>query len=302
MKRMIALASLALMLAGFTPPVAAALNVFACEPEWAALVSEIGGPAVSVYAATTALQDPHQIEARPGLIARVRRADLVVCTGAELEVGWLPILLRQSANARIQTGQPGNFAAADYVRKLEVPRLLDRALGDVHPFGNPHIQTDPRNIARVAEALAQRLAEIDRTHAAQYGSRHQAFSSRWAAAMKRWEAQAAPLRGVAIVAHHKSWAYLDDWLGLRELATLEPKPGIPPSSTHLAEVLAQLQREPARMVISAAYEDPRPAEWLAERAKIRAVVLPFTVGGSDRAKDLFGLFDDTVDRLLSALR
>ena len=142
-------------------PPHAALRVFACEPEWGALAQELGGDLVDVSVATTALQDPHQIQAKPSLIARARNADLVVCTGAELEIGWLPVLLQQSGNAKVQPGQPGNFAAADYVRKLEVPTQLDRSQGDVHAAGNPHIQTDPRNIAQVASG-ARRAAAAGR--------------------------------------------------------------------------------------------------------------------------------------------
>ena len=285
-----------------TLPAAAALNVLACEPEWAALAQELAGDKVKVASATTALQDPHRVEARPSLLARARNADLLVCTGAELEVGWLPILLRQSGNERIQPGKPGYFEAAHHVRLLEVPRRLDRAEGDVHAGGNPHIQTDPRNIAAVAEALAARLAILDHGNAAYYESRRKAFAERWTAAMKRWDAQAAPLKGMPIVVQHKGFPYLNDWLGLREVAVLEPKPGVEPTMSHLTEVLAQLQRQPAKMVLRAAYNDGRPSAWLSERAGIPAVELPFTVGGSERAKDLFGLFDDTVQRLLSAAR
>jgi len=291
-----------LLLIGGTLPARAALNVLACEPEWGALARELGGDKVSVSDATTALQDPHRIQARPSLIARARSADLLACTGSELEIGWLPILLRQSGNDKIQPGKPGNFEAASFVQKLEVPTRLDRAEGDVHPGGNPHIQTDPRNIARVADALARRLAEVDAGNAAYYQARHKAFSERWNAAMQRWEKQAAPLRGMAIAVQHKGFPYLENWLGLHEVATLEPKPGVEPSSSHLGEVLALLQRQPAKMVIRAAYNDGRASEWLAERAKIPAVVLPFTVGGTDQAKDLFSLFDDTVQRLLDAAK
>ena len=281
---------------------AAALDVFACEPEWGALAQELGGDHVSVYVATNALQDPHQVQAKPSLLARARRANLVVCTGAELEIGWLPIVLRQSGNDAIQPGQPGYFEAAHYVTMLEIPTRLDRSAGDVHPGGNPHIQTDPRNIGRVATALAQRLGEIDPANAAFYQSRYQDFAKRWDAAIQRWQKEAAPLRGVAVVVHHKGWAYLDQWLGIREIAELEPKPGVEPTAAHLEEVLALLKREPGRMVIRSAFEDPRASEWLANRAKIHAVMLPFTVGGTDKARDLFGLYDDTVQRLLGALK
>lgn len=280
----------------------AALNVFACEPEWGALVQELGGDKVSVYNATQALQDVHHVQAKPSLIAKARSANLAVCTGLELEIGWLPMVLRQAGNAEIQPGKPGYFEAGSYVQRLEIPQRLDRSDGDVHAQGNPHIQTDPRNIAKVADALAQRLAELDPADAAFFQTRYKTFSQRWQAAIKRWEEQAAPLKGVAIVVQHKAFPYLSDWLGLREIATLEPKPGVEPTSSHLAEVLTQLQRQPAKMVIRTAYNDDRPARWIAERTKIPVVVLPFTVGGSEQAKDLFGLFDDTINRLLGALK
>ncbi len=278
----------------------AALNVFACEPEWGALAQELGGDKVTVFNATNALQDVHHIEAKPSLVAQLRKADLLLCTGSELEIGWLPVLLRQSANDKLQAGKPGNFEATHYVRMLEIPTRLDRADGDVHPGGNPHIQTDPRNISKVAEALALRLAEVDAANATFYQGRNKDFAQRWQAAIKRWEAQAAPLKGVSIVEQHKGFPYLEDWLGLKQVATLEPKPGVEPTSAHLAEVLTQLQRQPARMVIRATYNSDRPSQWLSERAKIPAVALPFTVGGSERAKDLFSLFDDTIQRLLEA--
>ncbi len=281
---------------------AAALDVFACEPEWGALAQELGGERVSIYVATNALQDPHRVQAKPSLLARARRAELVVCTGSELEIGWLPLVLRQSGNGGIQPGKPGYFEAADHVPRLDIPTTLDRAAGDIHPGGNPHIQTDPRNISRVAAVLAQRLAELDPAGAAYYQSRYRDFAGRWDAALQRWGREAAPLRGVSVVAHHKSWTYLYAWLGLREIAELEPKPGVEPTASHLEGILTQLKRQPARAIIRSAYEDERASQWLAERTGIPAVMLPFTVGGTDRAKDLIGLYDDTVQRLLGALK
>jgi zinc/manganese transport system substrate-binding protein len=282
-------------------PATAALNVFACEPEWAALAKELGGDKVSASSATTAQQDPHHIEARPSLIARVRNADLLVCSGAELEVGWLPLLLTQSGNGRIQPGSPGYLEAAQYVVRLEVPRLVDRSMGDVHPGGNPHIHTDPRNIAKVAAVLAERLAQVDSANAATYRARAQSFDERWRAGIARWEQQAARLKGVPLVEQHKNFTYLIRWLGMREVGTLEPKPGIPPTTAHLAELVEQMKRSPAKMIVYGSYNDPRAAEFLSQRSGIPNVMLPFTVGGSDRAKDLFGLFDDLIARLLAAL-
>ena len=275
----------------------AALRIFACEPEWGALAQELGGDRVEVYVATTARQDPHRIEARPSLIARARNADLAVCTGAELEAGWMPLVQSQAGNPKIRAGEPGHFEAARYVRLLEIPQRVDRAQGDIHAAGNPHIHLDPRNVERVAAALSERMAQLDRREAAYYGARSKAFSARWQQAMARWQEQAAPLRGASVVVYHKNMTYLLGWLGMREVGALEPKPGLPPTTAHLSELLSKLEKNPAAAVIHAAYNDPRAAQWLSERAKIPAIALPFTVGGSDKAQDLFGLFEDTLFRL-----
>ena len=281
---------------------AAALNVFATVPEWGALVTELGGDKVNVYTATNALQDPHHVEAKPSLIARARSADLIVATGAELEIGWLPLVLQQAGNPKVQPGQPGYFEAAPLVALLDKPTRLDRAEGDVHAAGDPHIQTDPRNIARVAGPLAAKLAQVDPANAAYYQGRYKVFAERWNAAIARWEKEAAPLRGVSVLVQHKAFTYLIAWLGLKEIAALEPKPGIEPTTAHLSEVLALIQRQPVGMVLRAAYQNDRASQWIAERAKIRAVALPFTVGGDEAAKDLFGLFDDTIERLLKGVQ
>lgn len=280
----------------------AALNVLACEPEWGALVSELAGAKASVHVATTPRQDPHRIEARPSLIARARRADLVVCTGADLEIGWLPLLQRESGNAKIQTGQPGWFEAADYVALIEKPETLDRALGDVHAAGNPHFLFDPRTLPAVAEALAARLQQIDSANAAHYGARLADFRQRWQAAVAGWEQRAAPLKGVPVAVHHRNWSYLIRWLGMETVVDLEPKPGVDPSAAYLAEVMRRLEQTPARMVLRANYQSPRPAQWIEQRAGVTAVELPFTVGASARATDLFGLFDEVIARLLEGLQ
>jgi zinc/manganese transport system substrate-binding protein len=280
----------------------AALNVFACEPEWAALTQQLAGNQANIYTATGALQDPHQVQARPSLIARARGAQLLVCTGAELEIGWMPVVLRESGNSAIQPGSSGNFEAAQYVAMLEVPTRLDRADGDVHAAGNPHIQTDPRNFLPIAEALSKRLIQLDPANTAYYQQQLATFNQQWRAAIARWEKQAAPLKGVPIIAHHKGFPYLNDWLGLKEVAELEPKPGMEPSAAYLGRVLNELQQHPAKMVIRAAYQNERPSEWIAERAHIPAVMLPFTVGGTPQATDLFTMFDDTIQRLLAGLK
>src|SRR5258706_11576961 len=184
-------------------PVLAALNIFACQPEWAALAQELGGDKASVFSATTAFQDSHRIEARPSLIARARNADLLICSGSELEVGWLPLLLIQSGNSRIRPGSPGFLEASQFVVRLEVPRVVDRALGDIHPAGNPHVHLDPRNIARIGQVITERLIEIDRANADEYRKRADAFRQRWDSAIDRWTRQAAPLKGVPVVVYHR---------------------------------------------------------------------------------------------------
>lgn len=281
-------------------PAAAALNVFACEPEWGALALELGRDKVSVYNATTAQQDPHRIEARPSLIARGRSADLVICTGAGLEAGWLPLLLSQSGNSKIQPGRPGYLEASSLVSRLEIPQQLDRAQGDIHAGGNPHVHLDPRNIARVAQELGNRLAQLDPANSAFYGESLQAFTDKWQGAIERWTQQASPLGKLPVIAHHRSFSYLFSWLGIDQLGTLEPKPGIEPTVAHLSELLELQKNRPARVIVRTVYEDSRASQWFAERARIPVVVLPFTVGGSDKAKDLFGLFDDTIAKLLAA--
>lgn len=280
----------------------ATLNVFACEPEWAALTQQLAGDKVSIYTATAALQDPHRIEARPSLIAKARKANLVVCTGAELEVAWLPVVLREAGNNAVQPGSSGYFEAVSAVHMLEVPTHLDRGEGDVHAMGNPHIQTDARNFLPVADALSKRLMQLDPTNASDYQQRLATFNKQWRIAISKWEQQAMPLKGQPIVVQHKGFPYLTDWLGMKEVATLEPKPGMEPSASHLSQVLNGLQQHPAKMVLRAAYQDARPSEWLSQRAHVATVELPYTVGGSAGANDLFGLFDDTIARLLKGLQ
>ena len=280
----------------------AALNVFACEPEWAALAQELGGDKVSVASATTAMQDAHRVEARPSLIARIRNADLVICSGSELEVGWLPLLLTQSGNNRIQQGLPGFLEASQHVVRLEIPKVFDRALGDIHPGGNPHVHLDPRNIAKVGQIVTGRLSELDRASAEYYKARADSFGKRWQAAIERWAQQAAPLKGVPVVVYHKDMSYFVHWAGMREAGSLEPKPGLQPTPAHLAELVERMKRDPAKVIVYSAYNSPQAAEFLSQRSGIPHVMLPYTVGGTERAKDLFGLFDDTIERLLKTVK
>ena len=290
----------AVLAIGAVLPAQAAMKVLATTPDWGALTRELGGERVDVYVATTALQDVHRVEAKPSLVARARTADLVVSTGAELEIGWLPVLIQESGNSRIQPGAPGNFEAATGLRMLEVPGKVDRSMGDIHPLGNPHVQLDPHNIAAVARALSARLAQLDPAQAAYYQQREKDFDARWSAAIARWEAKAAPLKGLPIVIMHSDQAYLCHWLGLNQLASIEPKPGVPPTAAYLGQLVSKLGANPPKLILVNAYNDPKAANWLSERVHAPVVTLPFSVGGDDQAKDLTSLFDDTIDKLLAA--
>ena len=297
MRRIMAL----LMIAALPLSAHAAVEVFSCEPEWAALAKELGGPLVTADSATTALQDPHYIQARPSLIAHVRSADLLVCSGAQLEIGWLPALLQKANNRKVMPGNDGYMEASAYVLRVDATGNVDRAKGDIHPQGNPHVQTDPRNLVPISRELSRRLALLDPANASVYEQRLEDFLGRWNAAVLAWEARAAPLRGKRAITHHKSWVYLERWLGIEEAANLEAIPGLPPTATHLSKLTAEFSEGGADFIIRSPYQDDRPSQWLSERIGVPAIILPLTVGGTEEADDLFALFDDIINRLLGAL-
>lgn len=275
----------------------AKINLFACEPEWAALARELGGDDVEIFKATTAQQDPHFVRAKPSLIAAMRKADLVICSGASLEVGWLPILLQKAGNITTQPGAQGYLLAAEVVPVLEKPTRLDRADGDVHPEGNPHVQMNPHNILLVANELNARLKAVDPSSADGYQARYDAFSRKWDEATARWETEAAGLKGMPVVVHHKSFTYLLDWLGMQEAGSLEAKSGIPPTAANLEALLKRIKGHPARIIIRTPYDPEDPSAWLAGKTGTPAIVLPFTVGGDGNSGDLFALFDRTLNLL-----
>jgi len=292
----IAFAAIAFVVPGSA--VASQLRVFACEPEWAALAEELGGAAVKAYAATHARQDPHYLRAKPSLLAAMRRSDLVICSGAGLEVGWLPVLLQRAGGRSVQPGAVGHVMASAYVPVLEVPEIVDRAQGDIHPEGNPHVHLNPHNIQLVANELTSRLQALDAGNADHYKARLADFSRRWQAAIADWEARAQPLEGMRIVTHHKSWTYLVDWLRLDLAGTLERKPGIPPTVGHLETLLQDVRGADVRAIIRTPYAPDDASNWLSGKTGIAAIVLPYTIGGEPDVTDLFTLFEHHLQRLL----
>lgn len=275
----------------------AKLQIFACEPEWAALSAELAGEQADIFTATTALQDPHHIEARPSLIARMRNADLVVCSGAELETGWLPLLLRTSANPKVQLNQPGYFEAAMQVERLDIPAQLDRSAGDVHSQGNPHVHLDPHRLLKIGAALSARLQAIDADNADKHHQRLQQWNADFSRAIAQWEQQAAGLRGKKVVVYHDNWKYLVEWLQLKQIATIEPRPGIPPSGADQKRLLEKLAADKPAAILVAAFENAKAAHWLGEKMQVPVIVLPFTAGGDEQSADLPALFTRTLQLL-----
>lgn len=290
--------SIALLLSLYSFTSQASLNIFACEPEWAALAKELGGDKLDIYSATTALQDAHHVQARPSLIAKTRRADLIVCSGAELEVGWLPLLLRKAGNSNVM-GSGGQFFAADYVEALEVPGKADRSLGDIHVEGNPHVHTAPENILLIAEALSQKLKELDAENAEFYEMKFAAFKKAWNVAMQRWEQQKSVLDGVEVISHHRFWSYLNHWLGLKLVATLEPVPGVSPSSSHLASLIETSKQENVRFIMRTSFVNEKPAEWLSDKTGLNVIVLPASVDYQS-GENLIEWFNGLMSQLTNA--
>ncbi|HEY0825106.1 MAG TPA: zinc ABC transporter substrate-binding protein [Ramlibacter sp.] len=295
----LALAGCALWTAG----TAQALTVFTCEPEWAALARQLA-PQAEVRSATHARQDPHHIEARPSLIAMLRKADLAVCTGSGLEAGWLPMLQQRAGNPRVQDGAPGMLFAGEQLTLIDPRPAGSPFEGDVHAGGNPHAQLDPHRLLQFAAVLARRLEEIDPAGRDAYRARLAAFQSDWRARIAQWERRAAPLRGMRVAAQHSTFAYLWRWLGIEQVADLEPKPGVPPTPGHLQKVLEEVRATPPRAVVVSAYQDPRGVQWLAQQLGSGATLLqlPSTVTEEAPTDTLGGLFDHLIDRLLAAAR
>lgn len=277
---------------------ALALRIFACEPEWASLGRELSGELNQIESALNVAQDPHRLQAKPSLISSIRKTDLLICSGADLEIGWLPLLLRRSGNKQIQPGQAGNFEASSFVRRLEIPTRLDRSQGDLHPQGNPHVHLDPRNIRIIAKALSRRLISLDPDNTTEYQRLLEEFQTRWRASMGRWKTLAEPLEGTKVVTHHTSFSYLIKAFGMVRIGTIEAKPGIPPGSAHLSALLKTVRAGPPRYLLRTPYEDPHPSQWLSGKTGLKMIELPYSVDEKGPAKDLFELFDVTLSLLL----
>lgn len=285
------------LVAALLPLPVKALEIFACEPEWAALAADLA-PQARISTATHVYQDPHYIEARPSLIARLRRADLAICSGAGLEAGWLPALQQRAANPAVQSGRVGLLFAAEHVDTLDQVDHVPFGAGDVHPEGNPHLHLDPDRIRQVAAVLSERLGRVDPDNAAHYRAAYLRWSLQWQKRIDHWRERAVVLQGRKLVAQHSTFDYFWRWLGLEVVADLEPKPGVPPTPGHLAALIDQMKFEQPLVIVHSWYQDPKSAQWLAHKTGVPVVALPSTTVPEQGIARMDQLFDHLLDRLI----
>ncbi|MGH9255935.1 MAG: metal ABC transporter substrate-binding protein [Vicinamibacterales bacterium] len=280
------------------------LNVVTSTEDLASITREVGGDRVNVTALARGYQDPHFIEPKPSFILAVNRADLYVAVGRELEIGWLPPLLTSSRNSRIQPGARGYLDASLNVRILEIPTgQITRAMGDVHPFGNPHYWLDPGNGRRIAQAVRDKLGELAPADRAYFTQRYDDFDRRLAAAEKRWDAAMAPYKGTKLVTYHRSWPNFMERFGLEVMGYVEPKPGIPPSPSHTLELIDEMKRQGASLIVVEPYFSLRTPQAVANQVGGgRVLVLAPSVGGAKEVTDYIQLFDYNVNLLAGALK
>jgi zinc/manganese transport system substrate-binding protein len=295
-------AALALaLLAG--APLSAEIKVVATTEDLAALTREVGGEKVKVEALARGYQDPHFVEAKPSFILKLHSADLLVLVGRELEIGWLPPLIQQSRNAKVQVGAGGYLDASLTVRILEIPTgQITRAMGDVHPLGNPHYWLDPENGRRIAAAIRDKLSQMSPGDAAHFGARYDDFGKRLSEAEKRWDALMAPYRGLKVVTYHRSWPNFAERFGLEVVGYVEPRPGIPPSPSHTLEMIATMKRLGVKILLVEPYFDIKTPQSIARETGAKVLVVPPSVGGEKEITDYFKLFDYDVDLLVAAVK
>jgi zinc/manganese transport system substrate-binding protein len=305
MKRLPPSGALAALLLGLfgPPPLHAALNVVATTEDLAAIAREVGGDKVKVEALARGYQDPHFVEAKPSFILKLHSADLLVAVGRELEIGWLPPLIQQSRNAKIQPGADGYLDASLNVKILEIPTgQITRAMGDVHPMGNPHYWLDPDNGRKIAQTLRDHFSKASPGDAASFAARYDDFDKRLAEAQKRWDAAMAPYKGTKIVTYHRSWPNFAERFGLEVIGYVEPRPGIPPSPGHTLEVIQEMKRQNVKILLVEPYFDLKTPQSVGRETGAKVLVMPPSVGGEKEITDYIKLFDYDVNLLVTAIK
>ena len=289
----------------FTHEAAAKVHIVASLPDFGAIAEAIGGDKVDVDSLAKGYQDPHFVDAKPTYVTKLNKADLLVYNGLELEIGWLPPLITGSRNSKItSTDSTGRLDASTAIAQiLEVPTTkIDRSMGDIHPMGNPHYLLDPRNGIPVAAAIAERLKEIDPENSSYYEENYEKFAEQLKMKIKEWDEQLAPYRGTEIVSYHKNLEYFTDWAGFKEVGFIEPKPGIPPTPSHVAELIKKVDAEDVKLVIASNYYPQKTGEIIAEKTGTVFLSIPTSVGGEDGIKTYTDLFDVIVGDITSALK
>jgi ABC-type Zn uptake system ZnuABC Zn-binding protein ZnuA len=285
------------------PRAGAAVNVVASTEDLADLTRQVGGDRVKVESVARGYQDPHFVEAKPSFILKLAKADLLVVVGRELEIGWLPPLIQQSRNAKIQVGADGYLDASLTARILEIPTgQITRAMGDVHPLGNPHYWLDPGNGRRVAQAIVDKLTRLAPADAAYFQARYADFDKRLAEAEKRWDAQIAPYKGLKIVTYHRSWPNFCDRFGLEVVGYVEPRPGIPPSPGHTLDLIAEMKRQGIKILLVEPYFDLKTPQSIGRETGAKVLVMPPSVGGQKEITDYIKLFDYDIALLVAAVK
>jgi ABC-type Zn uptake system ZnuABC Zn-binding protein ZnuA len=299
--RLLSIAALAVLAS--VPRAGAAVNVVATTEDLASLAREVGGDRVKVDSLARGYQDPHFVEAKPSFILKLHAADLLVLVGRELEIGWLPPLIQQSRNAKVQPGADGYLDASLNVKILEIPTgQVTRAMGDVHPLGNPHYWLDPGNGRHIAKAIVDKLSHMAPADAAYFASRYADFDKRLAEAEKRWDAQMAPYKGLKIVTYHRSWPNFTDRFGLDVIGYVEPKPGIPPSPSHTLDLIAEMKRLAVKIIVVEPYFDLKTPNSIARETGGKVLVLAPSVGAEPAITDYLKLFDYDVNLVVSAIK
>jgi ABC-type Zn uptake system ZnuABC Zn-binding protein ZnuA len=293
----------AVFAASVSPVFAAGLNVVATTEDLASIAREIGGDKITVVALAKGYQDPHFVDPKPSFIFEVSRADLLIVVGRELEIGWLPPLINSSRNSKIQVGANGYLDASLNVKIMEIPTgQITRAMGDVHPQGNPHYWLDPENGRRIAMAIRDKLIQLDPADKATFDARYADFDKRLADAEKRWDATMLPYKGTKIVSFHRSWPNFVDRFGLNVIGYVEPKPGIPPSPAHTIDVIGEMKSQGVKLIIVEPYFDLKTPKAIASQVGGTVLVLAPSVGGTKEATDYIKLFDYNVGTIAAALK
>jgi len=284
-------------------PAHAELNVVTTTEDLAALAREVGGDKVKVESLSRGYQDPHFVEAKPSFVIKLHSADLLIAVGRELEIGWLPPLVNQARNAKVQPGGEGYFDASQGVKILEIPTgQLTRAMGDVHPQGNPHYWLDPDNGLRIAKGIQKKLSALSPADAAYFAQREDAFEKRLAEAQKRWDAQMAPYKGTKIVTYHRSWPNFVDRFGLDVIGYVEPRPGIPPSPSHTIDLINDMKAKNVKIIMVEPYFDLKTPNSIARETGAKVLVMAPSVGAEKEITDYISLFDYDVKLLAAALK